>query len=334
MEGGRRKGDDREERGQPAGLAGDRSIPEMNYTVWLFFLGLLFVVAERLHPWQKRGLWRKQLGNDLFYLVFHGEYLGLVLAKAAVGLQALASGGPITLWQPLPWLANSSWPSASSLPAIAQLPILILVFDFLQYGIHNLLHRVPVLWRFHQLHHSLEEMDWVGNWRFHWGEVIVYRVLLYVPAALLGFSDSVLFAYGIWNTFFGHFAHANLPYSAGPLRYLVNTPAMHRWHHVHPSAGPLQKNFGITLSIWDWLFGTAYLPKGKGPERLGLQEQEKFPTNILGQWLWPFGWRGERLDRESKRNGIEPRALADVADLHQVRPARQAANGPKSQAGD
>ena len=139
-----------------------------------------------------------------------------------------------------------------------------------------------------ELHHSIEAMDWIGNWRFHWMEVVFYRSLLYVPAAFFGFSGLAMFVYGVLNTLVGHFAHSNLRFHAGPLRYIVNSPEMHRWHHAHPDSGPINKNFGITLSVWDWLFGTAYLPSDKNPERLGFAGIDTYPRGIVGRMLIPF----------------------------------------------
>jgi len=50
---------------------------------------------------------------------------------------------------------------------------------------HNLLHRVPWLWTFHKVHHSITTMDWIGNWRFHWMEIVVYKTLQWLPLAWL-----------------------------------------------------------------------------------------------------------------------------------------------------
>lgn len=131
------------------------------------------------------------------------------------------------------------------------------------------MHRVPVLWRIHRLHHSTEQMDWLSNWRFHPLEILVYQMVLYVPATLLGFSAEAAFGCAVVSTTLGHFAHANLRWRLGPLKYLINTPEMHVWHHVHPDSGPVNRNFGVSLSIWDWLFGTAHAPD-QPPARLGL----------------------------------------------------------------
>lgn len=131
------------------------------------------------------------------------------------------------------------------------------------------MHRVPVLWRIHRLHHSTEQMDWLSNWRFHPLEILVYQLVLYVPATLLGFSAEASFGCAVVSTTLGHLAHANLRWRLGPLKYLINTPEMHVWHHVHPDSGPVNRNFGVSLSVWDWIFGTAYAPD-QPPARLGL----------------------------------------------------------------
>lgn len=133
---------------------------------------------------------------------------------------------------------------------------------------HNLLHRVPVLWELHKVHHSSDHLDWLSNWRFHPIEIFLYQTALYVPATLLGFRPEVLFACAVGSTVLGHWAHANLRWRCGWLKYVINTPEMHVWHHVHPSAGPVNRNFGVSFSIWDWLFGTAYAPDSD-PQRLG-----------------------------------------------------------------
>src|SRR5712692_1982808 len=75
----------------------------------------------------------------------------------------------------------------------------------------------------------------------------------------------------------------------GPLKYLVNSPEMHVWHHVHPDAGPPDRNFGITLSLWDWIFGTAYLPEGALPNGLGSLESNLTPETSSVSQLPPSG---------------------------------------------
>jgi sterol desaturase/sphingolipid hydroxylase (fatty acid hydroxylase superfamily) len=130
-------------------------------------------------------------------------------------------------------------------------------------------------------------MDWIGNWRIHWAEIWIYDALLYLPMAVLGFAPAILFWNGVGNTFFGHFGHANIRVPLGPLKYVFNSPQMHIWHHTHPDSGPVNRNFGLTLSLWDWLFGTAYMPD-HAPKRLGFEHIENYPDSIAPQWLAPF----------------------------------------------
>ena len=248
----------------------------MNYPLWLLALGLLFVAAERVWPRRpdqpilRRGIW-----SDLVYIVFNSDYLGILLSQASIYVIALMH------FERLPMGLLNHWPFP------AQFALLLVAFDLFRWGIHNLLHRVPALWEFHKVHHSIVDMDWIGDWRFHWVEVIVYQSILYIPATLLGFRGDVMFWVGIVNTFVGHLAHANLRFHLGPLKYIVNTPEMHIWHHNHPDSGPINRNFGITLSIWDWLFGTAHVPS-IDPARLGFTGIENYPTQLPGQWLAPF----------------------------------------------
>jgi sterol desaturase/sphingolipid hydroxylase (fatty acid hydroxylase superfamily) len=247
----------------------------MSYPAWLFGLSLLFVLLERAWPRRPLPLSRRGIWSDLAYLVFNGEYLGVFVG---VLLQQ-------TLGRLDPWIALSVF---SGTPFWLQLLVLLVGFDLLQWAIHNLLHRVPWLWEFHKVHHSIVDLDWVGNWRFHWFEAVVYRFLLYPFAALCGFGAPALFWSAVVATLVGHFAHSNLSWRVGPLKYLVNSPEMHIWHHTHPDAGPLDRNFGITLAVWDWLFGTAYLPPRRDPARLGFARIESYPANILSQAFAPF----------------------------------------------
>ena len=256
----------------------------MIYSAWLFGFSLLFVAIERLWPQRRQPLFRRGIASDVAYLIFNSEYLGLF-----VGLVSIRTIGALDRGLDLAHLRQVFYMGAmGGQPVWFQFLVLLVTFDFSQWLIHNALHRAPLLWRFHQVHHSVEEMDWIGNWRFHWAEVVFYRSLLYVPAAFFGFSGVVMFWCGVLDTLIGHFAHSNLRFHIGPLKYLFNSPEMHIWHHAHPNSGPIDRSFGITLSIWDWVFGTAHLPATKDPDRLGFAGIESYPRNIFGQWLAPF----------------------------------------------
>jgi sterol desaturase/sphingolipid hydroxylase (fatty acid hydroxylase superfamily) len=177
------------------------------------------------------------------------------------------------------------------MPAWAQFIVLLVLKDFLEWGVHNLLHRVPWLWEFHKLHHSIEDLDWIGNFRFHWGEVVVYKTLSYLPLVVLGVDHRVLLAIAVLWTVMLDLNHANLRFSWGPFRYLLNSPRMHVWHHDVVQHGRGGQNFGQVLSVWDWIFGTVYWPSDRDePERLGFAGMEAYPGSVPRRLVYPL-WK-------------------------------------------
>jgi sterol desaturase/sphingolipid hydroxylase (fatty acid hydroxylase superfamily) len=258
------------------------------YFFWLLVVSALCLILERIHPWRARQrLFRRQFAQDLFWLFFNGHYLGILLAYvSAFGLG----------WA-FPFLDRAKSPRLlAATPLIVQFVVFFVIKDLFEWAIHNLLHRAPWLWEFHKLHHSIEEMDWIGNFRFHWMEVIVYQSLLYFPLAVMGVDARVVLAIAVVSTLIGHLNHSNLRLSWGPLRYLLNSPRMHVWHHDHdwPADRPRGVNFGVCLSTWDWLFGTAYWPTemhgepAEQPARLGFHGIEQFPRSLIGRFCYPL----------------------------------------------
>ena len=252
----------------------------MSYPLALALASLFILTLERIAPARDQKLWRPGFGWDVVYLLFNGHVLGVGLA-----LVAAYSVDPLLritgLENTLQLHITSDW------PFWLQLGVALVLLDLVQFGIHVMLHKVPFLWQFHQVHHSVVDgqMDWIVSFRFHWAEVVVYKTLQYVPLALLGFSGEVLFANAVLGTLAGHFNHANLRIDPGPLRYVFNSPKMHLWHHdlgEHPPC-----NFGIVFSVWDWLFGTAWLPESP-PRHLGFGEVNTMPPDFFRRSVWPW----------------------------------------------
>jgi sterol desaturase/sphingolipid hydroxylase (fatty acid hydroxylase superfamily) len=274
----------------------------LTYWQWLAVLSATFVVLERLAPRRRdQRVLRRGLLVDLGYVVLNGHFLGVALALAVAPLTDRTDGV----------LRGVSLDLASRWPWAAQLVVAFFAIDLLQWSIHNLLHRVPWLWELHKVHHSPLEMDWAASMRVHWLEIVVYKSLQYVPLALLGFDGSVMMALAVIGTAIGHYNHANLRWDLGPLKYLLNGPHMHRWHHAHPEAFeggdrgrfPVGVNYAINLSLWDWIFGTAYMPvdaagRPRDPSHLGFEGIERFPEDLPRQELWPLvGSRPARQER-------------------------------------
>jgi sterol desaturase/sphingolipid hydroxylase (fatty acid hydroxylase superfamily) len=249
-----------------------------------------FALAERLFPWRKgQALLRPGWGRDLGFLALNGHFFSLVTASLTGALALAATGALQALGLRLEGSPVGEW------PFLAQVAVFLVLADFLQWCIHNLLHRVPWLWTLHKVHHSITTMDWIGNWRFHWMEIVVYKSLQWLPLIWLDPSPEAMFAVAVLTTVWGDFNHANLDVGLGPLGYVLNSPRMHLWHHDQSSEGGTAKNFGIVFSLWDYIFGTAYWPRQRSPERLGYPGMEEMPPTFPGEVLWPVTrFLGER----------------------------------------
>ncbi|MDH3627224.1 MAG: sterol desaturase family protein [Acidobacteriota bacterium] len=255
------------------------------YYVWLIGTSLFCLLLERIVPWRReQTLLRPGLFQDLFWLVFNGHYLGMIFA--------IFTGRLFLAWHDA--LLALGWPLPESLQLVSGWPLwlqfitLLVVKDFVEWNIHRLLHNVPWLWELHKLHHSLRQLDWIGNFRFHWGEIIVYKTLSYLPLVVLGVDWRVMLAIGVLWTLMLDINHANLPISWGPLRYVLNSPKMHVWHHDVELHGKGGQNFGQVLSVWDWLFGTVYWPDDQErPVQFGFAGQESYPESLLGRLFYP-----------------------------------------------
>jgi lathosterol oxidase len=178
----------------------------------------------------------------------------------------------------------------ASMPLWLQVPWLLLVADFTQYWVHRTFHRVPFLWRFHAIHHSIEQMDWLAGSRLHLVDVIVTRGLTYVPIFVIGFSEAALMIYVFLVAAQATFIHANVRWEFRPLRRLVATPAFHHWHHAAEREA-VDRNFAVHTPIWDLLFGTYYLPD-RWPGAYGLSDRRAVPARWMTQLLYPF-WKRE-----------------------------------------
>lgn len=256
------------------------------YFFWLLVVSLCCWILERLAPWRtEQKAFRRQIGQDFFWLVFNGHYAGVAMAFVSSWL----------IQQLNPWFGQWNVPAPESIQLLSgspwwvQFAVFLVLKDFLEYLVHNLLHRVPLLWEFHKLHHSIEELDWIGNMRFHWMEIVVYKSLTYLPLVMLGVNGNVILWIAIVTTLIGHLNHSNLNFTWGPLRYVINSPRMHVWHHDVMRHGRGGQNFGVVFCLWDWLFGTAYFPADKDqPERLGFESMEKFPRALLPRLVYPL----------------------------------------------
>ncbi len=202
-------------------------------------------------------------------------------------------------------------------PLWARLLTLFVVRDFIQWNVHRLLHRVGWLWAFHQVHHSVEEMGFAAHLRYHPVETVVYRLFEYLPLALIGFGLTDFFLVHLFTLAVGHFNHANLYAPLGRLKYVFNNPQTHLWHHAQelPQARHHGVNFALTLTVWDYLFGTAYVPTEQAHLPLGFAGVEHYPRTFVAQQLKPFGQlaplHGRPSEGPQRRAVLGPAPAAD-----------------------
>jgi sterol desaturase/sphingolipid hydroxylase (fatty acid hydroxylase superfamily) len=252
-----------------------------NYFYWLLGISLFFWLLEVGLPWrQHQAKIRQDFWLDGFYMFFNFFLFSLVGFNAVsnIGVQAFNDLLALFGWKNIVAFEIQSW------PVWAQLLTLFMVRDFIQWNVHRLLHRVNYLWEFHKVHHSVQQMGFAAHLRFHWMETVVYRTLEYIPLAMIGFGIQDFFIVHIFATAVGHFNHSNFRLPLGPLRYLLNNPQMHIWHHAKhiPYRYRYGVNYGISLSVWD------YIPGDGRDIALGFEQVEEYPDTFLSQQAYPF----------------------------------------------
>jgi len=243
----------------------------------LLVMTLVFVPVERiwaLHPEQKT--FRPEWTTDAFYFV--ATHLPAQLTTFAILLPATFA----SKWLAIPVLMET----VGGLPFIVQLPLAIVVADLAQYATHRAFHKIPFLWRFHSIHHSIKTMDWIAGSRSHFVDILVTRGLILIPMTLLGFSQSAMAGYLVFVSFHATFSHTDFRPRPKWLEPHFVTVRYHHWHHAaHPEAADV--NFAIHFPFIDRLFGTYYLPKDAWPERYGLINAS-VPDGFFRQFIAPF----------------------------------------------
>jgi sterol desaturase/sphingolipid hydroxylase (fatty acid hydroxylase superfamily) len=173
----------------------------------------------------------------------------------------------------------------SQLPFWLQTASYLFVSDFMLYWIHRLFHGGG-FWKYHAVHHSSEEVDWISAARFHPVNLSLGPVVVDVVLLLGGIPPAVLGILVPFNVLMSAFVHANLNWSLGPFKYVIAGPVFHRWHHTALDRGG-SKNFAGTFPIFDVVFGTFYMPEHELPSDYGIGDPD-FPRSFGGQLLYPF----------------------------------------------
>jgi len=255
-----------------------------------WFYGLIIVSMgvyglEIAFPWRKnQKLIRKDFWLDAFYMFFNFFIFAIVLESVYILFETYFTAHGL----PMDKIALFSEQS----PTWIIIVVFFVLSDFFQWFTHLLLHRYNFLWRFHKVHHSVEEMGFSAHLRYHWMENIFYKPLKTLALMLvIGAQPEHAFFVHFFSITIGHLNHANVRITWGPLKYVFNNSVMHLYHHAKelPADRANGVNFGISLSIWDYIFKKNYIPQDKeGEYDLGFEGIENYPKGFFGQFVSGF----------------------------------------------
>ena len=278
--------------------------------IWLVLLVVIFVPLEQLCAVHPVKIWRKQTGVDLAWYFSNSVLPAMILALArALLAQALRSGDPGGFYS---WMA--------ALPFWLKLLLVLLVNDIGAYWGHRALHAHPRLWRFHAIHHSAEEMDWLVNTRAHPFDMVFVRFAGLAPVYLLGLAqtsgphiDPAVAILMIFGTLWTFFIHSNIRVRLGFLESLISSPAFHHWHHSNDERR--DHNYSFVFPFIDRVFGTAWLPK-EWPSAYGVDEE--IPKTLAGQLLAPLGPARAASTDDKRGESAKPATHADNGQTHEA----------------
>ncbi|MGD0317872.1 MAG: sterol desaturase family protein [Xanthobacteraceae bacterium] len=231
------------------------------------------------YPW-----WRKrEIVTDLCYWFFIPVVarflrLGLLVAGTAIIFGITTSEGLVAFY------AHGHGPLAG-LPIAVQMVVCLIGEDVILYWSHRCFHGAR-LWKYHAVHHSSDQLEWISAARFHPVDLLFEGVLAGVVIIFAGISPSVLVLLAPFTLAHSAFVHANLDWTLGPFKYVIASPVFHRWHHTAPAAGG-EKNFAGTFPVLDVIFGTFHMPPGELPASYGIKDRN-FPASFGAQLVHPF----------------------------------------------
>lgn len=246
----------------------------IDFTSYLI-IALIFVQLELIFPLraaQKR--FRAHWPNDLVFFLLNGVIIqfGLLLA-----IGAMMAAVRLAVPQIVPTFVRSQ-------PLWLQVVEVLLVADIGFYLAHRAFHAVPLLWKFHAVHHSIEEMDWLAAYRVHPLDQILTKSASFLPVYALGFSDASILLFVLIYKWQSVAIHSNSRIALGPLKWLLASPQFHHWHHAHEPAAR-DKNFAGQLPFLDLIGGTLHMPAAM-PEKYGIDDP--VPQRYDRQILYPF----------------------------------------------
>lgn len=258
------------------------AIGVVRLSLWFLVLMAVFVPLERLFSVRPQKAFRKAFPVDLGYYFINNLLPRMLLI---VPMAAVAAA--------LHYLVPRGLHSAvAAMPLGVRLAAALVAGEFGFYWGHRWTHEIPLLWRFHSIHHSAEEIDWLVSTRAHPIDLVFVRLCGFVPMYALGLAqpmagqrvDTVPLLIMLAGTLWGFFIHANLRWRFGWFALLLSTPAFHHWHHT--KGEHVNRNYASMLPFLDKLFGTWYMPRREWPASYGIDTP--MPPGLTAQLMQPL----------------------------------------------
>ncbi len=251
-------------------------------SIWLVLLLIVFVPLERIFGNRAQKVLRRSFGADLFYYFLNG-----ILPKLLMILPLTVLSATLHRLIPVPFYS-----SVAAMPLWLRLAAALVVNELGGYWGHRWSHEIPFLWRFHAIHHSAEEIDWLVTAKGHPFDMFFTHFCAMVPLYFAGLAqplgntpDFAPMAVTAASMYWAYFIHANVNWRFGFLEWIVATPAFHHWHHTNDGPDVIDKNFAAMLPWVDKCFGTLYLPP-RWPIKYG--SDTPVAPDLAGQLLDPL----------------------------------------------
>ena len=243
----------------------------------LFLMAIIFIPIEMVWPKNlEQSRFHEEWKTDLVYFIVSHlfiQFFSVIVTSTVTKLFGGFGLEGLHVW-------------VQALPLPLELFLALFVADFFQYWAHRFFHSYAYFWRFHSIHHSTKNMDWLAGSRTHFVDIFVTRCAAFIPLYVLGFSPLVFNIYILFMAIHAVLIHSNTRINFGFLKYIFATPQYHHWHHCEDPKY-YGKNFSTIFTFIDRLFGTYYLPNNVWPEGTGVHEGS-YPKGYLKQMVHPF----------------------------------------------
>jgi sterol desaturase/sphingolipid hydroxylase (fatty acid hydroxylase superfamily) len=252
-------------------------------TVAFCILAVLVKGKEAIAAGQRAA---KEIRVNLSLYFFDAVFIAPLIALLVAVVQRSVRELDLILVSSERWETVGTWGTAFSA---------VFIGDFFSYWRHRLEH-TRLLWPSHAIHHSDTQMTYLTLWRFHPINRATTAFIDIACLSVMGFPQwSITLVFAVRH-YYGQFIHADVPWTYGPLKYLLVSPVMHRWHHARDVEGS-GSNFATVFSVFDQAFGTYHM-LGLCTVPLGVRDQ--IAPGSMGQLVYPFVAWPKRLFGKSR----------------------------------